>query len=187
MWRYEQKKCHSWPFSIVKTSKRHYLCKIFKFTPPSSTMLKIFLSSIPFMVCLCWFVAFALQYRKNDSPKRTLTWFLATCVVLYLCHALYLNAGLSVGMESLWALCSLSVYPLYYIYLRELTVKPFDGKTVALCLLPGAFVALAKFLLPGEESDMARKVLFAIQVVMVCYLGYRDLVALLTRSSSFLG
>lgn len=140
-------------------------------------MLKIILSSIPFMVCLCWFVAFALQYRKNDSPKRTLTWFLATCVVLYLCHALYLNAGLSVGMESLWALCSLSVYPLYYIYLRELTVKPFDGKMVALCLLPGALVALAKFLLPGEESDMARKVLFAIQVVMVCYLGYRDLVA----------
>lgn len=90
--------------------------KIYSF---AQTMLRIFFSFIPFMVCLCWFVAFALQYRKNDSPKRMLTLFLAVCVVLYLCHALYLNGGLSDGMESLWALCSLSVYPLYYIYIKR--------------------------------------------------------------------
>lgn len=140
-------------------------------------MLRIFFSFIPFMVCLCWFVAFALQYRKNDSPKRILTCFLATCVVLYLCHALYLNGGLSDGMESLWALCSLSVYPLYYFYIRELTAMPLARKRIVLCLLPGALVALAKFLFPGEESDLARKILFAFQVVTVCYLGYRHLVA----------
>lgn len=137
----------------------------------------MFLSTVPFMVCLCWFIAFALQYRKNDSPKRVLTWFLAACVVLYLCHALYLNGGLSVGMESLWALCSLSVYPLYYIYIRELTARQLGAKAVALCLLPGALVALAKFLFPGDESDLVRKVLFAVQVVAVCCLGYRRLVA----------
>lgn len=140
-------------------------------------MLRMFFSTIPFMVCLCWFVAFALQYRKSDSPKRILTWFLATCVVLYLCHALYLNGGLSVRMESLWALCSLSVYPLYYIYIRELTAKPLTGKKIALCLLPGALVALAKYLFPGEESDLARKLLFAFQVVTLCFMGYKSLVA----------
>lgn len=140
-------------------------------------MLRMFLSSIPFMVCLCWFVAFALQYRKNDSPKRIFTWFLAACVTLYLCHAMYLNGGLSVGMESLWGLCSLSVYPLYYIYIRELTARPMSGKMIVLCLLPGALVALAKLLFPGHESDLARKILFAVQVVAVCYLGYRNLVA----------
>lgn len=140
-------------------------------------MLRIILSFIPFMVCLCWFVAFALQHRKNDSPKRILTWFLATCVVLYLCHALYLNGGLSDGMESLWALCSLSVYPLYYIYICELTAKPLAQKLIVLSLLPGALVALAKFLFPGDESDLARKILFAIQVVTVCCSGYKNLVA----------
>lgn len=140
-------------------------------------MLRIFFSFIPFMVCLCWFMAFALQYRKNDSPKRTLTWFLATCVILYLCHALYLNGGLSDGMESLWALCSLSVYPLYFIYIRELTAMPLGRKRIVLCLLPGALVALAKFLFPGEVSDLARKILFAFQVVTVCCIGYRDLEA----------
>ncbi|MCQ2217478.1 MAG: helix-turn-helix domain-containing protein [Paludibacteraceae bacterium] len=140
-------------------------------------MLRMFFSSIPFLVCLCWLVVFAWHYRKNDSPKRILTWFLAVCVILYLCHALYLNVGLSVGMESLWALCSLSVYPLYYIYIRELTAKPLDWKVISLCLLPGLLVALAKFLFPGEASDLVRKVLFAIQVVTVCYLGYKSLVA----------
>lgn len=139
------------------------------------TMLRMFFSSIPFMVCLCWFFAFALQYRNNDSSKRMLTWFLATCVVLYLCHALYLNGGLSVGMESLWTLCSLSVYPLYYMYIRELTAKPLSGRLMVLCLLPGALVALAKYMFPGEVSDLARKMLNSLQIITVCYLGYRNL------------
>ncbi|MCQ2234766.1 MAG: helix-turn-helix domain-containing protein [Paludibacteraceae bacterium] len=139
-------------------------------------MLRLFLSSIPFMVCLGWFVVFILRYRENDTPKRILTCFLAVCVVLYLCHALYVNGGLSVGMESLWTLCSLSVYPLYYMYICELTAKPLKFKVVALCLLPGALVALCKFLFPGDESDLVRKVLFAVQVVTVCYLGYKNLV-----------
>lgn len=140
-------------------------------------MLRMFFSSIPFVVCLCWLFAFAVRYRRNDSSKRMFTWFLVACVVLYLCHALYLNGGLSVGMESLWALCSLSVYPHYYMYIRELTAKPLSGMKIALCLLPGVLVALAKFVFPGDASDLARKVLFAIQVVTVCYLGYRSLVA----------
>ena len=39
-------------------------------------MLTLF-SFIPFMVCVCWFVTFALHYRKSDTPKRLLTLFLA--------------------------------------------------------------------------------------------------------------
>ena len=140
-------------------------------------MFRMFLSTIPFMVCLCWFVAFALQYPRKDAPKRILTWFLATCTVLYLCHALYLNGGLSVGMESLWALCSLSVYPLYYIYIRALTARSVNWRMILLCLLPGLLVAAAKFLHPGEASDLARKILFTVQVVTVCFLGYRNLMA----------
>ena len=31
-------------------------------------MLTLF-GFIPFMVCTCWFVTFALHYRKSDTPK----------------------------------------------------------------------------------------------------------------------
>lgn len=141
------------------------------------TIVRIFFSCIPFLVCLFWFFAFALQYRKNEKPKRMLTWFLATCTILYLCHALYLNGGLSIGMESLWTLCSLSVYPLYYIYIRELTANPPSEKQMALWLLPGAIVALAKYTMPGEGPEMIRKILFTSQVVMVCGTGYGALTA----------
>lgn len=141
------------------------------------TIVRIFFSCAPFLVCLFWFFAFALQYRKNEKPKRMLTWFLATCTILYLCHALYLNGGLSTGMESLWTLCSLSVYPLYYIYIRELTACPPSGKQMALWLLPGAIVALAKYIVPSEGPEMIRKILFTSQVVMVCGTGYGALTA----------
>ncbi len=159
---------------VAKPKKRYYLCThIRKCHAP--TMLRLFLSIIPFVVCLFWFIAFAVQYRKNDSPKRVLTWFLATCTVLYLCHAMYLNGGLSVGAESLWALCSLSVYPLYYIYIRELTARPLGWKMIVLCLLPGVVVALANYLFPGAETDFARKILNALQICLVCYLGFKNL------------
>lgn len=137
-------------------------------------MLRILLSYTPFLVCLCWFVVFALTYRRNDTAKRSLTWFLATCVILYLCHALYFTTGLPHLMECLWTLCSLSVYPLYYAYICKLTLRPLSNKRLALILLPGLLVALAKYFFP-EEGDTARKLLNALQIVPVCYYGFRHL------------
>lgn len=138
-------------------------------------MLRTLFSFIPFMVCLFWFTVFIIHYKKNDSAKRLLTWFLATCVVLYLCHGLFFTVGLSKPMESLWALCSLSVYPLYYAYICLLVSRPKAPTKLFLILLPGILVAIAKFAFPNEASDNARKVLFAVQVFAVVYFGYRKL------------
>lgn len=127
------------------------------------------------MICLWWFVTFALQSRKGDSAKNVLTIFFGTCSVLYLCHTLFFNGGLPRWGETLWALCSLSVYPLYFIYITYLTCHPLRGRQMVLCLLPGLLVALAMLLFPGPYSDNARKALFAIQVFAVLYFGYRRL------------
>ena len=87
-------------------------------------MLRILFCLIPFYVCLFWFIAFVTHYRKSDAAKRILTWFLFTCVLLYLCHALFFTVGLPHPMECLWTLCSLSVYPLYYAYICNLVSHP---------------------------------------------------------------
>lgn len=137
-------------------------------------MLRIFFSYLPFVVCLGWFVAFALRYAKNDSAKRVFTVFLATCVLLYYCHSQFFTSGLSVPMECLWMLCSLSVYPLYYIYIRVLISHPTRPAYSIGLLLPGAVIA-ASGLMWHREADVARMALNALQIPLVCYFGYRRL------------
>lgn len=138
-------------------------------------MLRSLLSFIPFYVCLFWFITFITHYRKSDTAKRILTWFLFTCVVLYLCHALYFTVGLPHTMECVWTLCSMSVYPLYYVYICNLVSRPNSPLKIFIILLPGIIVALAKYFFPGEDADNARKLLFAIQLFVVIYFGYRKL------------
>ena len=138
-------------------------------------MLRILFSFIPFYVCLFWFITFITHYRKSDTAKRILTWFLFTCVVLYFCHALFFTVGLSHPMECLWTLCSLSVYPLYYAYICNLVSRPNAPFRLFLILLPGIIVAAAKFFLPLDEVDDARQMLCAIQIFGVIYFGYRKL------------
>lgn len=138
-------------------------------------MLRSLLSFIPFYVCLFWFITFITHYRKSDTAKRILTWFLFTCVVLYFCHALYFTVGLPHTMECVWTLCSMSVYPLYYVYICNLVSRPNSPLKIFIILLPGIIVALAKYFFPGEDADNARQLLFAIQLFVVIYFGYRKL------------
>lgn len=138
-------------------------------------MLRSLFCFIPFFVCLFWFITFITHYRKCDTAKKVLTWFLCICVVLYFCHALFFTVGLSHPMECLWTLCSLSVYPLYYAYICNLVSRPNTPHKLFLTLLPGIIVAVAKYFYPGDTVDNARKILFAIQVFIVIYFGYRKL------------
>ena len=138
-------------------------------------MLRTLLCFTPFFVCLFWFITFITHYHKSDAAKRILTWFLLTCVVLYLCHALFFTIGLPHPMECLWTLCSLSVYPLYYIYICRLVSPPASLHKLLLVLLPGVVVAAVKYFFPGEAIDVARQLLFAVQVFTVVCLGWRKL------------
>lgn len=139
-------------------------------------MLRTVFSFTPFWVCLWWFITFVLTYHKADTAKRTLTYYIFTCVILYFCHALYFTDKLPRCLECLWTLCSLSVYPLYYIYICRLTSSSFSVWLYA-SFLPGVAVAFAKFLVPGESVDILRQVVFVPQLMLVCYFGYKRLIA----------
>lgn len=140
-------------------------------------MLRTLFSFTPFMICLCWFVTFLLHYPKSDSAKKLLTWFLMTCVTLYLCHGLYFTIGLSRFMESIWTLCSLSVYPLFFAYICRLVSRPLTPSRLFLILFPGILVAISRYVFPGDCTDTARKLLNMVQIIAVCYCGFRRLVA----------
>lgn len=68
---------------------------------------------------------------------------------------------------------SLSVYPLYYEYLRRLTKGESTPARLALLLLPGILVGLSKLVIPFKIADAARQILNIVQMVLVCWFGIR--------------
>lgn len=135
--------------------------------------------ALPLLVCLFWFVMFAVQYRRADGAKKILTVFFGVCSVLYFCHNLlyfvFIETGLPTPLESLWAACSLSVYPIYFLYICMLTARPLPPRKVLTVLAPGLLLALAILLWDNETTDALRQVLTALQVMCVVVFGYRRL------------
>lgn len=97
-------------------------------------------TTLPFMVCLVWTVIGLLEWTKDDPARRSLTVFGAVASTLYFCHFLHFNELQSGFTESLYTLCTLSVYPLYLFYIYRLTDKTHQ-KWFFLWLMP----ALAMF------------------------------------------
>ena len=149
----------------------------FLYNMTSQQILLTTFSFLPFVVCLFWFICFIVQHGKTDAAKHFFTLYIATCTVLYLCHALFFTVGLSYEMECLWTLCSLSVYPLFYGYLCRLTSSSYTLLQLVPWLVPGAVVAVAKYALPDAGIDRVRLLLFTIQVGTVCFFGIRKLKA----------
>lgn len=141
----------------------------------SQILLRVFFSFLPFLMSLFWFIIFIVQYHRIDKAKQMLTGYIGACVLLYFCHALFFTVGLSYEMECFWTLCSLSVYPLFYGYLCGLTSSEYTMRQLLPHLLPGALVALAKYIFPNAGMDVVRLLLFASQIVCVCYFGLRKL------------
>ena len=137
-------------------------------------MLYTIFCILPCMTCLLWLVIFLLGYRQHDSAKRQLTLFVAVCTVLYGCHAAFFSGVESRWLEGIWVLCSMNVYPLYYLYICRLTCSPIRPVT-KVCIALGSVVALWYAFSPSVVSSWARQIVFAVQVVTVVYFGWRRL------------
>ena len=130
---------------------------------------------LPLLACLFWFLRFAVHHRRSDAAKRTLTVFFGICTVLYLCHAifffLYSETGLPTPIEGLWATCSLSVYPLYFLYICRLTAQTVSPRKLTIIFAPGLLVAIAVFVWNNEATDTIRQAVTALQVLSVVVFG----------------
>lgn len=107
-------------------------------------MIQTLFASLPFLVCLFWLILFAIEYRGANPAKRLLTYFLLVCTILYFSHAVYFHRHVALYslIESIYAFCSLAVYPLYYLYIQKLTnSKPLTLKNYWV-LLPSLIISL---------------------------------------------
>ncbi|MFV0471437.1 MAG: helix-turn-helix domain-containing protein [Paludibacteraceae bacterium] len=106
-------------------------------------MLYHILSILPVFVCLFWFILLVAGTKENNNSKRFLTIFMFICIINYSIHALYFNHyyQLYAMLESIWVFTSLSVYPLYYYYIRLLTIDVKYNWKWFWTLLPSLLIA----------------------------------------------
>lgn len=173
-------------------------------------MLAILVSSLPMIVCGVLSVLIVLSlYDCRNMAKTRLLFFMATATLLYLAHFIYFNRLMAVIplTDAIYCFCNLAVFPLYYLYIEELTDYRPNRWRQAICLLPsllgGVAVGLLYILMDRQEMTLfiehylygnefaslsgltfwqamihvAVRIVFALQVPLVLYFGFRRITA----------
>ena len=173
-------------------------------------MLAIVVSSLPMIVCGVLSVLIVLSlYDCRNMVKTRLLFFMATATLLYLAHFIYFNRLMAVIplTDAIYCFCNLAVFPLYYLYIEELTDYRPNRWRQAICLLPsllgGMAVGLLYILMDRQEMTLfiehylygnefaslsgltfwqamihvAVRIVFALQVPLVLYFGFRRITA----------
>ena len=131
-------------------------------------ILKQWFISLPMMVCLFWFIFFVVRsFRSNDEPriKWTILLFYLASTVLYTNHWLYFSHVETQVGAWLYLIANLSVYPIYFMYLRALTRTRLTWDNYIL-FLPSLLIAI-------EPSLTIARFCFAVQVIWVWVHGFR--------------
>lgn len=173
-------------------------------------MLAILVSSLPMIVCGVLSVLIVLSlYDCRNMVKTRLLFFMATATLLYLAHFIYFNRQMAVIplTDAIYCFCNLAVFPLYYLYIEELTDYRPNRWRQAIYLLPsllgGMAVGLLYILMDRQEMTLfiehylygnefaslsgltfwqamihvAVRIVFALQVPLVLYFGFRRITA----------
>ena len=173
-------------------------------------MLGVLMSSLPMIVCGILSVLIALSlYDHRNMAKLKLLIFMTTATMLYLAHYFYFNRLMAVIplTDILYCFCNPAVFPLYYLYIEELTDYRPNRWRQALYLLPSLLCCLAVGLLytlmnPQETATFVQhylyddefaslsglaywqaiihvvvRIVFALQVPLVLFFGFRRITA----------
>ena len=108
-----------------------------------TTMIQMLLTTAPLMACLFTAVNLFLEQKRlnrPNSPMRWLTIWASATTLLYLGHLIYFQrqTELIPVSDTIYVAMNLCVYPLYLIYISELTEEmPYSKRPIILTLLLG--------------------------------------------------
>lgn len=121
---------------------------------------------LPLFVVFFWLMLFLLDGR-GERAKRFMSLFLGVVLVNYIAHWFYFNHNYEVYkiLDSVWVFTSLSVYPLYYYYLRLLTIDVRINFRWGWILLPAVILSLFSAILylvmsPAESEQFVQEILY---------------------------
>jgi AraC-like DNA-binding protein len=100
---------------------------------------------LPMFVCLLWAIALYSVFRRGDFARLSLAIFMTISFILYFAHAVYFYGYLDLYavIDPAYTFASLSVYPLFYIYVRMLSRDITLEPAVIFTLFPALFFGLA--------------------------------------------
>lgn len=86
-------------------------------------MLRGLLASAPMFTCAFWLAALLLDYRRYDRAKIVLALFMFVTCIHFFCQAALcsIEYELTSQIDTIYIYVTLSVFPLYYLYIRALT------------------------------------------------------------------
>jgi len=121
-------------------------------------MFRYVIVSIPVYVSLFWSVVFLTDKLSVNKARYWLGLFMLTVAVLYGCHSVYFLGykELYLKLDSLYLFTGLSVYPMYYLYIRLLTCDLKLHKSYTLHFLPAIVLGFA-LILAISFADTADK------------------------------
>lgn len=131
-------------------------------------MITAITSTLPMFVCLFWVMLLLIDRQQMNLSKRFLVFFFSVSFVNYFSHTAYFNHQyqLYTVFDSIWCFTSLSVFPLYYLYIRLLTLDARVKWKWALVLIPSLSVALLSAVIyllmsPDEVQTFVHGVLYS--------------------------
>ncbi len=120
----------------------------------------------PMYVTIFWSAVLLSTHRQNNRAKHFLGVFMFTAFLLYLAHALFFKQQFEIYFifDSIYIIASLAVYPLYFWYIKLLTV---ESKTIfrnlwmfiPSILLGISSIAIYLFMQPAERQLYIQKYL----------------------------
>ena len=173
-------------------------------------MIGVVMSSLPMIVCGVLSVLIALSlYNHRDRAKVRLLVFMLTATALYFAHFIYFNrqTGVIPLTDTIYCFCNPAVFPLYFLYIEELTEYRPNRWKQALSLLPSLLCFLATgmlyllmdsqetstfihhYLYSDESTSLSGlawwqwvihtvvRIVFAIQIPLVLFFGFRRITA----------
>ena len=171
-------------------------------------MIYILITLLPLVVCLFWTLIICIDWHlQRSTAKLWLAVFSSAATLLYACHFIYFNHKYSAlpASDTLYCIANLSVYPLFYLYIKQVTEPRWSLWWCVAILLPafvcGTTIATLYLMMNPEEADFfihnqlydtgyignstllkaqfilhkTIKGIFAIQVPLVLVFGYKKL------------
>lgn len=113
----------------------------------------------PMYVTFFWALVLLFDYRQKNRAKHFLGFFMIVASVLYLCHAIFFKKYYSsyIFFEPVYVVATLSVYPLYFWYIKLLTVETKIESRNLWKLFPALFFGVVTALVYAFMSPHERQ------------------------------
>lgn len=122
-------------------------------------MLLRIITTLPMYVCAFWFVTLVMDHSFRSKSKMVLSLFMFVAFLLYLGHLMFFTKAVELYAfyDSIYQFASLSVYPLFFLYILSLTEKPTLRHWFFLLFPPFliAFITVILDLLMGSKELIA--------------------------------